>query len=190
MVLNPNSSIPVFRSYVAAYRGALIAFSSLHHHSPPLVALYTYWVTVLVGGTIAYLCIATRFLMCLPEWTHFDLVSSLLWRRPIFKKSWWSNFFRSNAFSGSGWVALQEGDIEPPAPYETAMTLSNMVQSGETLFQPFVSPAVLQANETGEACRLYWANVLLLAASCSAVPFTLSSRSSLHLSSNFQVHLY
>jgi hypothetical protein len=29
------------------------------------------------------------------------------------------------------------------------MTLSNMISTGETLFQPFVSPAVLQANETG-----------------------------------------
>jgi hypothetical protein len=41
------------------------------------------------------------------------------------------------------------GEIEPPAPYETQMTLSNMISTGETLFQPFVSPAVLQANETG-----------------------------------------
>lgn len=50
-------------------------------------------------------------------------------------------------------LVLQEDDIEPPAPYETAMTLSNMVQSGETMIQPFVSPAILQANETGEQQR-------------------------------------
>lgn len=42
-----------------------------------------------------------------------------------------------------------EGEIEPPAPYETSMALSNMIATGETLVQPFVSPAVLQANETG-----------------------------------------
>lgn len=42
-----------------------------------------------------------------------------------------------------------EGEIEPPAPYETSMTLSNMILSGDTMIQPFVSPAVLQANETG-----------------------------------------
>jgi hypothetical protein len=42
-----------------------------------------------------------------------------------------------------------EGEIEPPAPYETAMTLTNMVSAGETLVQPYVSPAILQANETG-----------------------------------------
>jgi hypothetical protein len=29
------------------------------------------------------------------------------------------------------------------------MSLTNMVSSGETLVQPFVSPAILQANETG-----------------------------------------
>lgn len=29
------------------------------------------------------------------------------------------------------------------------MSLSHMVSSGETLLQPFVSPAILQANETG-----------------------------------------
>ena len=42
-----------------------------------------------------------------------------------------------------------EGEIEPPAPYETAMTSSNLITTGETLVQPFVSPAILQANETG-----------------------------------------
>ena len=48
------------------------------------------------------------------------------------------------------WTHLDtEGEIEPPAPYETAMSLSNMVASGEVMFQPFVSPAILQANETG-----------------------------------------
>jgi hypothetical protein len=48
------------------------------------------------------------------------------------------------------WTHIELGDeIEPPAPYETQMTLSNMLSTGETLFQPFVSPAVLQANETG-----------------------------------------
>jgi len=42
-----------------------------------------------------------------------------------------------------------EGEEEPPAPYETTMTLQNMIATGESLVQPFVSPAVLQANETG-----------------------------------------
>jgi hypothetical protein len=42
-----------------------------------------------------------------------------------------------------------EDEEEPPAPYETLMSLQDMVTAGETLRQPFVSPAVLQANETG-----------------------------------------
>lgn len=41
------------------------------------------------------------------------------------------------------------GEIEPPAPYETSMTASNLIAAGETLVQPFISPAILQANETG-----------------------------------------
>jgi hypothetical protein len=48
------------------------------------------------------------------------------------------------------WTHIDLGDeIEPPAPYETSMTLTNMVQTGETMVQPYVSPAILQANETG-----------------------------------------
>jgi hypothetical protein len=40
-------------------------------------------------------------------------------------------------------------EAEPPAPNETQMSLSNLITSGEAMFQPFISPAVLQANETG-----------------------------------------
>ena len=42
-----------------------------------------------------------------------------------------------------------EDEEEPPAPFETTMTLNNAIATGEALVQPFVSPAVLQANETG-----------------------------------------
>ncbi|CAB9509282.1 expressed unknown protein [Seminavis robusta] len=49
-----------------------------------------------------------------------------------------------------GWTNLNvDQDEEPPAPYETTMTLQNVIATGESLVQPFVSPAVLQANETG-----------------------------------------
>ena len=41
------------------------------------------------------------------------------------------------------------GEEEPPAPNETILALRDMVTSGETMRQPFVSPAVLQANDTG-----------------------------------------
>jgi len=40
-----------------------------------------------------------------------------------------------------------DDEIEPPAPHETLM--SEVITAGETFRQNFVSPAVLQANETG-----------------------------------------
>ena len=42
-----------------------------------------------------------------------------------------------------------DDEEEPPAPYETLMSLQDMVTAGETMRQSFVSPAILQANETG-----------------------------------------
>jgi hypothetical protein len=42
-----------------------------------------------------------------------------------------------------------DDDVEPPAPNETDMTKLNMISAGETLVQRFISPAILQANETG-----------------------------------------
>jgi hypothetical protein len=38
---------------------------------------------------------------------------------------------------------------EPPAPYETLLSQQHMVTAGDSLTQTFVSPAILQANETG-----------------------------------------
>lgn len=38
---------------------------------------------------------------------------------------------------------------EPPAPYDTLLSRQRMVTAGDHLTQPFVSPAILQANETG-----------------------------------------
>lgn len=53
-------------------------------------------------------------------------------------------------YSLPAWTHIDLSDeIEPPAPYETAMSLTNMIATGETLIQSFVSPAILQANETG-----------------------------------------
>jgi hypothetical protein len=42
-----------------------------------------------------------------------------------------------------------EGEVEPPGPGETSISLTNAIAAGDTMFQSFVSPAVLQANETG-----------------------------------------
>ncbi|KAL7579047.1 hypothetical protein ACA910_019086 [Epithemia clementina (nom. ined.)] len=48
------------------------------------------------------------------------------------------------------WTHIDTTDEEePPAPGETAMIASHLLSTGETLVQPFVSPAILQANETG-----------------------------------------
>jgi hypothetical protein len=48
------------------------------------------------------------------------------------------------------WTNIDTQDeTEPPAPFETTMTLQNVIATGESLVQPYVSPAVLQANETG-----------------------------------------
>jgi hypothetical protein len=43
-----------------------------------------------------------------------------------------------------------EDEIEPPQPNETSMALTSLISTGETMRQPFVSPAILQANETGK----------------------------------------
>jgi hypothetical protein len=48
------------------------------------------------------------------------------------------------------WTHIDVDDeVEPPAPYETSMTLTNAISTGDAMIQPFVSPAILQANETG-----------------------------------------
>lgn len=105
---------------VQAYRAAVNTFSDMPARSPFKIALYTYWVAVLVSGTVATLYVTARFFYHLPGWTEID-------------------------------VADEE---EPPPPSETALTLQHVVTTGETLSQPFVSPAVLQANETGALVML------------------------------------
>ena len=53
-------------------------------------------------------------------------------------------------YSLPAWTHVDtEGEVEPPAPHETAMSRSRMALTGETLVQHYVSPAILQANETG-----------------------------------------
>lgn len=100
---------------IQAYRAALNSFSTLTTSSPFRTALFSYWLSVLVTGTVLTVSILVGFLCSLPKWTHLDV----------------------------------QDEIEPPEPYETSMSLTNMISAGETLIQPFVSPAILQANETG-----------------------------------------
>jgi hypothetical protein len=48
------------------------------------------------------------------------------------------------------WTNLDLADEdEPPAPSETILSMQEMITAGETMKQSFVSPAILQANETG-----------------------------------------
>lgn len=48
------------------------------------------------------------------------------------------------------WTNLDVTDEEePPSPNETFIAMRDMVTAGDAMRQPFVSPAVLQANETG-----------------------------------------
>lgn len=102
---------------VQAYRGAINSFSNIPPHSAVKIAIYIYWVTFLVGGTIATIIITTKFFRRLPSWTIFDIA----------------------------------GEIEPPAPNQTVM--SEVILVGEHVKQNYVSPAVLQANETGQLIR-------------------------------------
>ena len=51
------------------------------------------------------------------------------------------------------WVFIDVDDEEePPAPNETLV--GELIDTGETMAQKFVSPAVLQANETGALVRV------------------------------------
>lgn len=53
------------------------------------------------------------------------------------------------------WTCIDVSDEqEPPAPYETSLSLQKIVASGESLRQTFVSPVILQANETGALVML------------------------------------
>jgi hypothetical protein len=60
---------------VQAYRAAVRSFSDLPASSPFLLVLYVYWVFALVAGSCVTVYVGTRFLACLPKWTHLDLVS-------------------------------------------------------------------------------------------------------------------
>jgi hypothetical protein len=101
---------------VQAYRAAVNSFADIPSHSPFKIALYTYWVVILVSGTLATLYITAKFMYHLPGWTMIDTADEEM----------------------------------PPEPCDTILTQKHMVAMGETLTQPFVSPAVLQANETGQ----------------------------------------
>jgi hypothetical protein len=54
------------------------------------------------------------------------------------------------------WIILDlAGDAEPPSTNATMIALRDIVTVGESMRQPFVSPAILQANEAGALVLSY-----------------------------------
>lgn len=104
---------------IQAYRGAVNAYSTMPKNSPFHSALYGYWVTCLVVGSIVNFVFTYKALVRLPKWTNISIA----------------------------------GETEPPEQGDTLM--SEMLHDAhEVLAQPFVSPAVLQANEAGTLIRV------------------------------------
>lgn len=58
---------------IQAYRGAIDSFSSIPQRSTLKLLLNSYWMFVLVGGTIATLIITVKFFQMLPSWTSVNL---------------------------------------------------------------------------------------------------------------------
>uniref|UniRef100_A0A6U6DSM2 Uncharacterized protein n=1 Tax=Odontella aurita TaxID=265563 RepID=A0A6U6DSM2_9STRA len=100
---------------IQAYRGAIDSFSNIKPGSPFKILIDTYWLFVLLGGTIATIVITARFFKSVPSWTLVDV----------------------------------EEEEEPPAPRDTLLVAADGILAGDTMRQNYVSPAVLQANETG-----------------------------------------
>jgi hypothetical protein len=103
---------------VQAYRGAINSFSTIPPGSPFKIALDSYWVILLLGGTALNIIFTVKYFACLPKWTKVDVTD----------------------------------EEEPPIPSETIVQSALDVQ--ETISQHFVSPALLQANETGSLVRV------------------------------------
>jgi len=107
---------------VQAYRGAVDSFSTIPPGSTFKIALWSYWLTCLIVGSIVNIIFTYKFFKRSPQWTKVDLMT---------------------------------GEEEPPEPSDTL--IQEMIHesgAGERILQPFVSPAVLQANETGTLVRL------------------------------------
>ena len=103
---------------IQAYRHVVNTFADIPARSPFKDFLFSYWVFVLITGTLTTMIITTLYLYHLPRWTRPD-------------------------------VTFEQ---EPPAPNQTLM--SDVLCSGDAIRQPFISPTVLQANETGVLVRI------------------------------------
>jgi len=62
---------------VQAYRGAIDTFSDIHPKSPIKIAIFIYWMTTLILGTITTIVITTRYFYMLPSWTRVDVADEI-----------------------------------------------------------------------------------------------------------------
>lgn len=83
------------------------------------MVLFSYWIFVLITGTLTTLIVTAMYVHCLPKWT-----------RPRF--------------------VLEEEP--PPATHETV--LNDVLCTVDAVMESLVSPAILQANETGVLVRV------------------------------------
>jgi hypothetical protein len=123
---------------VQAYRSGVDSFSSLPIGSPFNIALFSYWFTCLVVGTILNLVFTCKYVRRLPKWTKMDTV--------YFMEEYDDKNQDDEATAASGCETIVHQDLlhenDPGA------------STGERLIQTFVSPAVLAANETGTLIRV------------------------------------
>lgn len=117
---------------VQAYRSGVDSFSSLPIGSPFKIALFSYWFTCLVVGTILNLVFTCKYIRRLPKWTKMDTVY----------------------FMEADDDTKQDDGASCCETIVQDLLHENPGATGECLIQTFTSPAVLQANETGTLIRV------------------------------------
>lgn len=129
---------------IQAYRGAVDAFSTIPPGSPFKVALFVYWTVLLVGGTTLNLIFTFKFLRRLPKWTKIDTFGETEPPGTSGKMRFHFPFWRALSFCPFSFVT------EP----DHTIIHEMLPETHDILDQPFVSPAVLQANEAGILIRV------------------------------------
>lgn len=110
---------------VQAYRGAVNSFSSFKPGSPFKVALFSYWMFFLVGGTALNLVFSYMYICRLPEWTKLDTAGE-----------------------------EEPPDPENTFVHEMLDQTESNEMIVLPADKSFVNPAVLQANEAGALVRV------------------------------------
>eukprot|EP00549_Striatella_unipunctata_P025595 CAMPEP_0118705476 /NCGR_PEP_ID=MMETSP0800-20121206/19889_1 /TAXON_ID=210618 ORGANISM="Striatella unipunctata, Strain CCMP2910" /NCGR_SAMPLE_ID=MMETSP0800 /ASSEMBLY_ACC=CAM_ASM_000638 /LENGTH=290 /DNA_ID=CAMNT_0006607635 /DNA_START=220 /DNA_END=1092 /DNA_ORIENTATION=- len=114
---------------IQAYRGAIDSFSTIPEHSVLKIVLFSYWMTVLVVGTVVTIAMSLKFFYHLKEWTEVDV----------------SDEQEPPALDQTEVVAR---DLVVAMDQYTARNHHRVNRS------QFVNPAVLQANEAGTLVRV------------------------------------